>query len=190
MKCLVLFVAMAALAQQPPVRVLVAYHSETGNTEKLAQAISKGAAAVDGTEVTLRKTAEVKDEDILRADGILVGTPIQWSNLSAEAKRFLDRVGAVLAKNKTLGDGKTAGTFCTGGAVSTGKDLARFSVLSAFLTMRFLVIGGIDADGFGTLGPQATTGSADPGMSEKELEEGRQFGERFARLTQRMRPPR
>jgi NAD(P)H dehydrogenase (quinone) len=190
MKCLVLFVAMAALAQQPPVRVLVAYHSETGNTEKLAQAISKGAAAVDGTEVTLRKTAEVKDEDILRADGILVGTPVQWSNLSAEAKRFLDRVGTVLAKNKTLGDGKTAGTFCTGGAVSMGKDLARFSVLSAFLTMRFLVIGGIDADGFGTLGPQATTGSADPGMSEKELEEGRQFGERFARLTQRMRPSR
>jgi NAD(P)H dehydrogenase (quinone) len=189
-RCLALFVAVAALAQQPPTRVLVSYDSQSGNTEKLAQAIQKGAASVEGAEVTLKKTADVRDEDILRSDGILLGTPIHWSNVSAEAKRFLDHVGAVLSKSKTIGEGRTAGTFCTGGGVSMGKDIARLSVLSAFMTMRFLVIGGIDADGYGTLGPQATTGSADPGMSQKELEEGRQFGERFARLTQRMRASR
>jgi multimeric flavodoxin WrbA len=89
-----------------------------------------------------------------------LGTPVHWSNLSAETKRFLDHTGAVLWKAKTTGDGRTAGAFCTGGAVAMGKDVARLSILSAFLTMRFMVIGEVDADGFGTLGPQATTSSA------------------------------
>jgi NAD(P)H dehydrogenase (quinone) len=195
MKRFLLLVGIAALAlqpslataQQPAVRILVAYHSETGNTEKLAQAIRNGAASVAGVEVTLRKTTEVKDEGIVQYDGILVGTPVHWSNLAAETKRFLDRVGATLWKAKTTGDGRTAGAFCTGGGVAMGKDVAPISILSAFLTMRFMVIGGVDTDGFGTLGPEATTGSADPGVSEKEQEEARRFGERFARLTRQIR---
>jgi NAD(P)H dehydrogenase (quinone) len=177
-------VVHSAFAQEPAVtRILIAYHSESGNTEKLAEAIRKGAASVAGAETTLRKTVDVKDEEIVRYDGILVGTPVQWSNLSAETKKFLDRIGAALWKAKANGDGRTAGAFCTGGGVSMGKDVARISILSAFLTMRFTVIGGVDADGFGTLGAEATTGTADPGLSEKELEEARRFGERFARLT-------
>jgi NAD(P)H dehydrogenase (quinone) len=192
MKCLLLLAAAAAFAQQPPApaRVLVVYHSQKGNTEKLARAVEKGAASVAAIEVTLRKSAEVKNEEILRADGIVLGSPVHWSTLSAEAKRFLDQVGAVLSKSKTIGEGKTAGTFCSGGSVAMGKDLARMSVLAAFLTMRFTVIGGVDAEGFGTLGPEATTGAADPGISYKELEEARQFGERFARFTLKMRGPR
>lgn len=190
MRLLVLLMAAAALAQQPPTRILISYHSDTGNTEKLAQAVRKGAASVAGVEATLKKTVEVKDEEIVRSDGIVLGTPVHWSNLSAEAKRFLDRAGAALWKAKTTGDGRTAGVFCTGGGVAMGKDAARMSVLSAFLTMRFTVIGGVDADGFGTLGPEATTGPADPGISEKELEEARRFGERFARFTRQLRAAR
>jgi hypothetical protein len=68
-----------------------------------------------------------------------------------------------------------------------GKDTARWSVLSALLTMRFVVVGGVDAAGFGTLGPEATTGADDPGISAKEEKEARQFGERFARMTKQIR---
>lgn len=53
---LTLLVSLVALAQQPPTRILVAYDSDTGNIEKLAQSIRTGAAAVVGVEVTLRKT--------------------------------------------------------------------------------------------------------------------------------------
>jgi NAD(P)H dehydrogenase (quinone) len=184
---LTLVAATAALAQQPPIRILVAYHSETGNTEKLAQAVGKGAGSVEGVEVAMRRTADVKDEDIPRFDGFIVGTPVQWANASTETKRFLDRIGAALWKAKMTGDGRTAGAFCTGGGVAMGKDVARLSIISAFLTMRFTIIGGVDADGFGTLGPEATTGSADPGISEKEQDEARRFGERFARMTRQIR---
>ena len=187
MKLALLLFAATALAQPPPVRILIAYHSQTGNTEKMAQAIQKGVASVEGVEVTLRKIADVKDQEILQADGIVVGTPVYWSNLSAETKRFLERVGDVLWKAKTNGDGRTAGAFCTGGGVAMGKDVARLSILSALLTMRFIVIGGVDDAGFGTLGPEATTGPAGRGVGEKEQEEARNFGERFARMTRQIR---
>ncbi len=187
MKVLLLLAAGALFAQQPPVRVLIAYHSETGNTAKIAEAIRKGAAAVGGVEVTLRKTADVRDEEILQADGVIAGTPVQWGNASTETRRFLDRVGAVLWKANRNGDGRAAGAFCTGGGVAMGKDVARLSILSAFLTMRFTVVGGVDDAGFGTTGPEATTGADDPGISEKEQEEARRFGERFARATRQLR---
>ena len=190
MRYILLLASVAALAGQPPARILVAYHSDTGNTEKLAQAVRSGAASVAGVTVTLRKTAEFKPEEIVQYDGVVVGTPVHWSNVSAETKAFLDRIGNALWKAKSNGDGRTAGAFCTGGATAMGKDQTRLSILSAFITMRYTVIGGVDAEGFGTLGPEATTGPADPGVSEKELEEARRFGERFARLTRQIRSSR
>jgi hypothetical protein len=45
----------------------------------------------------------------------------------------------------------------------------------------------VDDQGFGTMGPEATTGPADPGVSDKEQEEARSFGERFAKLTRQLR---
>ncbi|MBI5280857.1 MAG: flavodoxin family protein [Candidatus Solibacter usitatus] len=179
--------SLAAAAQQPPVRVLVAYHSGTGNTEKLAQSVRDGASAVQGVEVTLRKVSDFKYDEITGYDGVVLGTPVHWSGVSVEAKRFLDGIGAALWKAKATGDGRTAGVFCTAGHPSMGKDTVRLSVLSAFLTMRFVVVGGVESEGYGTLGPEATTGSTDPGISEKELTEARRFGERFARTTRQLR---
>ena len=178
----------ATLAAEAPTRILVAYHSETGNTEGLAKAVRAGAASVSGVEALPRKVADVTTEDIINADGILLGTPVYWGSLTPEAKSFLDRVGNTLMKaRKTAGEGRTAGAFCTGGNIASGKELARLAILAGFLHMRFLVIGAVDAEGYGTLGPEATTGAADPGLSPKELEEARRFGERFARLTRQIR---
>jgi NAD(P)H dehydrogenase (quinone) len=187
MKLACFLLAVSMMAQEPATRLLIAFHSETGHTEKVAKAIQAGAAPVPGVSVVLRKTGDVRDEDILSADGVIVGTPVQWANLTAETKRLLDRIGEVLWKAKKTGDGRTAGAFCTGGGVAMGKDTARSSILSALLTMRFVVVGGVDAAGFGTLGPEATTGPDDPGISAKEEEEARRFGERFARITKQIR---
>lgn len=187
MKLLLLLAVATAMAQEAPTRVLIAYHSETGNTEKLARAVHAGFSSVPGVTAVLRRTADVTDEDILTADGLIVGTPVQWSNMTADTKRLLDRVGAVLWRAKKTGDGRTGGAFCTGGGVAMGKDTARLSILSALLTMRFTIVGGVDAAGFGTLGPEATTGPDDPGIGAREDKEARHFGERFARTTKQMK---
>ena len=182
-----LLISQAGIAA-PAVRILVAYHSQTGNTAKLAAAVREGAASVAGAEVLLRAVEEATTNDIVKSDGIVLGTPVHWGSLSAESKRFLDRVGEALGKaSKTLGEGRTAGMFCTAGGVSNGQEMARLDGIAAFLHMRFVVIGGVNDDGFGSLGPQAVTGGSPPGVSERDRAEARRFGERFARLTLQFR---
>ncbi len=166
--------------------ILVAYYSETGHTEALSRALVEGIESVEGVEAVLRTVSKASDEDIRRADGILVGTPVYWASLHARVKDFVDRVGQVLDED-THGEGRTAGAFCTAGAIASGKELARLSILAAFLNMRFVAVGGLELDGFGNLGAEATTGPADPGLSEVELEAARRSGARFARITAQMR---
>ncbi len=183
--CTLLMAAAAGAAA--PARILIAYHSRTGNTEKMAAAVREGAASVAGVEIVLRKVAEVSADDIVKADGIVLGTPVEWGNLSAEAKRFIDRVGEALGKaGATYGEGRTAAVFCTGGSPSNGQEMARMSVIAAFLAMRFVIVGGVNEEGFGSLGPQAVTGSKPPGVNDRELADARRFGERFARLTRQL----
>ncbi len=139
--------------------------------------------------MTLRKVADVTDDEIRTADGIVLGTPVQWGNLSVGwAKRFLDRVGEVLSKaGRTLGDGRTAGVFCTAGSPSNGQEMARLGAIAAFLAMRFVIVGGVNDEEFGTLGPQSVTAGSPPGVSTGDRADARRFGERFARFTVRFR---
>jgi hypothetical protein len=65
--------------------------------------------------------------------------------------------------------------------------LARLAMIAEFLAMRFTIVGGVDAEGYGTLGPQATTGAGSKGVDAVAVEEGRAFGERLARVTRQIR---
>ena len=178
----------AAVGAPSPVRILIAYHSRTGNTEKMAVAVREGAASVPDVEIIFRKVADVTSSDIVSADGIILGTPVEWGNLSAEAKRFLDQLGAALAKaGANYGEGRTAAVFCTAGSPSNGQEMARMSAIAAFLAMRFVIVGGVSDQGFGSLGPQAVTGGKPPGVGDRDRAEARRFGERFARLTRQLR---
>jgi NAD(P)H dehydrogenase (quinone) len=187
MRFAIVLFAAAAWAQQPPIRILVSYHSDSGNTAKLAEAIRKGAASVSGVAITHKKASDVNDAEVTGYDGIVFGAPVHWQTASVDGKRFLDRVAAAYMGVPNRADGRTAGVFCTAGAVASGKDLARIGMIAEFLAMRFTIIGGIDAEGFGTLGPQATTGPGAPGVNDAAIEEARAFGERFARLTRQYR---
>jgi NAD(P)H dehydrogenase (quinone) len=191
------FAAIGALGCRPSIlladdpTVLVVFDSRTGNTERLARAVAEGVSHVEGVRGILRRRDEASDEEIRSSSGILLGSPVHWGSLSAETKAFLERVGDVLVRAKELGPEshearervRSAGAFVTGGSPSSGKELARLAILAAFLNMRFVVVGGEDGEGFGTLGAQATTGPSDPGVSEEELAEARRCGERFARVT-------
>lgn len=78
-------------------KVLIIYHSQTGNTQKLAQALSSGAKKA-GAEVSLKKATEVKVEDILGCDVIAIGSPNYFSYMAGAVKDFFDRM--YLVKDK------------------------------------------------------------------------------------------
>ena len=72
-------------------KVLVVYHSQSGNTATLAKAVGKGAANVKGTQVVVKKALEATLEDLLGCDGVAFGTPDYFSYMAGGLKDFFDR---------------------------------------------------------------------------------------------------
>jgi len=75
-------------------KILIVYHSQTGHTEQLAQAVFEGAKAIQDVDVILEKAAEASLEDLLTCDGLAVGTPENFGYMSGMIKDFFDRTYA------------------------------------------------------------------------------------------------
>jgi multimeric flavodoxin WrbA len=73
--------------------LLIVYHSQTGNTLKLAAAARAGAENELVTEVEVRylHASEAGPEDLLWAHGLLLATPENFGYMSGALKDFLDR---------------------------------------------------------------------------------------------------
>ena len=93
-------------------RVLVAYHSMGGNTEKIARAVAEGAGGVEGVEVVLKSAIEVNTEDFKSADGFALGTPDYFSYMAGMLKDMFDRV---FYEVKSHTEGKPCVCFLTHG---------------------------------------------------------------------------
>ncbi|MBN1472124.1 MAG: NAD(P)H-dependent oxidoreductase [Syntrophaceae bacterium] len=72
-------------------QILIVYHSQTGNTGKMADAVFEGAKSIEGVNVDLKKAADATLEDLLAADGLAVGTPENFGYMSGMLKDFFDR---------------------------------------------------------------------------------------------------
>ncbi|MCX5848413.1 MAG: NAD(P)H-dependent oxidoreductase [Deltaproteobacteria bacterium] len=72
-------------------KILIVYHSQTGKTQKIAQAVAEGAKSIEGVEVILKKAADATLEDLLTADGLAIGTPENFGYMSGMVKDFFDR---------------------------------------------------------------------------------------------------
>jgi len=87
---------------------IVIYYSESGNTEKIAKAIS-GAIKSD-----LKKVDEIKPEEVSDYDLIFIGTPVHGSAPAKTVIKFLNnllkltnRKGAAFCTMHSFGDNKT-----------------------------------------------------------------------------------
>ena len=74
--------------------LLIVYHSQSGTTTRMADAIVNGATSpnVEGVEVRVRSALEADSDDLLWADGFILGTPENFGYMSGAMKYFLDRV--------------------------------------------------------------------------------------------------
>jgi len=71
-------------------KVLIVYHTQTGNTEKIAKAVKEGIESL-GIEVIFKKALEAKLEDLLSSQGYVFGTPDYFSYMAGALKDFFDR---------------------------------------------------------------------------------------------------
>jgi NAD(P)H dehydrogenase (quinone) len=167
-----------AQAQLARVSVLIAYHSVTGNTEKMAQGVAEGARAAPEINVVLKRVGEVTADDLLFSDAVVVGSPVYFGNMSGEVKTFFDNW---LLKFDFYRDlkmrNKIGAAFATGGSISNGKEITMMAILEAMLINKMIVISAGGSFGFGA---SATTGPDSPGIDEKELAAAHELGKRVA----------
>lgn len=71
--------------------MLILYHSQSGNTERLAQAVYAGARQETGTESRLVRAFDAGLEDLLASDAVIIGTPENFGYMSGAVKDFFDR---------------------------------------------------------------------------------------------------
>lgn len=71
-------------------RVLVLFHSISGNTEAMAKAVQEGAASA-GAEVILKKAGDAGADDLLNCDAVVMGTANYFSYEAGMMKDFFDR---------------------------------------------------------------------------------------------------
>ena len=173
--------ASAAPSSADTVRVLVVYHSETGNTEALAEAVAEGARTVAGAEVTVKTVDEATSEDLEACDALVIGSPTYWGSMSTPVKQFID------GQRPFMGD-KVGAAFATGGSDGGGKELAVLAILTAMLNNGMIVAGPHYEEAgfrFGSFGVAATTGVDSPGLDEAESTRARLLGERVATVAKR-----
>lgn len=71
-------------------KILVAYYSQTGNTEKIAQVIHETTS--ENHESSLKKLNKVKIEQLDDYDLVFIGSPCHDSDLAKPALRFLNKL--------------------------------------------------------------------------------------------------
>jgi 6-phosphogluconolactonase len=171
------------------VRILVAYHSRTGNTEQMARGVVEGTKRVPGVVTTLKKVSEVSKEDLDAADGIILGCPTYFANVPGEMKTIIDDWNWKMKVDFT---DKVGGAFATAGGQVGGQEHVVVSLLLFMLHNRMVVAGPLyrnEKTGsiWAESGASAITGPLDPGVGEGELDGARRLGERVARLAAKMK---
>ncbi|MBW2285238.1 MAG: NAD(P)H-dependent oxidoreductase [Deltaproteobacteria bacterium] len=71
--------------------VLVVYHSQTGNTLKMAESVADGAAAIEGVRVTVKQALDAGLDDLVGCDGLIIGSPEYFGYMAGMIKDFFDR---------------------------------------------------------------------------------------------------
>jgi len=173
-------------------KALIAYHSDYGNTKKMAEAIAAGMrVGCSGLSIVLRTTDETLLEDLLNADVIVFGTPVHMGSMAWQMKRLIDRAAKLWMEGAL--EGKVGGVFATGGGfggAGGGVEQTMIALHSNFLEHGMVVVGFPKslpgyADGGLQWGPYGRSGNHE-GMpetvSDAALTAARSYGVHLAEI--------
>jgi NAD(P)H dehydrogenase (quinone) len=148
-----------------PTNILVVYYSTYGHVFQMAQAVAEGARGVSGTDVRLRRVAELAEakqklsaqegyrkaqelqkeipeathDDLRWADGICWGTPTRYGNMTAQMKQFIDSTGSLWVKGEL--EDKPAGIFVSTGTIHGGQETTVITSLVPLMHLGMIIVG-------------------------------------------------
>ncbi|GCD88459.1 flavodoxin family protein [Nocardioides sp. LS1] len=141
-------------------RLLIVHHSPTPTVLRLTDAVVAGAHddAIEGVEVVVRHALEATADDVLTADGYLLGTTANFGYMSGALKHFFDTIfleaGGALTEDGSAGAGpggkKPYGLWVHGRYDATGAVRSVQSIVQALPWRQaaevLTVLGDVDED--------------------------------------------
>src|SRR5918997_5528496 len=144
---------------RPMAKILVLYYSSYGHIEQMAQAIAEGARSVTGTDVTVKRVAELVPEEVARKagmkvdqdapiaspneltnyDAVIFGTPTRYGNMAAQMRNFLDQTGALWVRGALVG--KLGSVFASTGTQHGGQETTITSFHSTLFHHGMILVG-------------------------------------------------
>lgn len=140
-------------------RILVLYYSSYGHIEQMAQAVARGAGAVSGAQVDIKRVPELVSEDVAKKSGykldqgapvatvdelpdydaIVFGTPTRYGNMAAQMRNFLDQTGGLWAKGAL--EGRVGSVFASTATQHGGQESTILSFHTTLLHLGFVIVG-------------------------------------------------
>ena len=145
--------------------VLVLFHSEDGNTQKMANYVAEGASEIPGIEVVVKAVAEATRDDVYWCDGIALGSPTYLGTVSAAMKKFWED----LLPDWQKIDGRIGCAFSSQGGWGGGAELTCQALMTILLNFGFLVFGVPDYAGHQFTAHYGATQAGEP-RAAKEIE--------------------
>lgn len=192
--------------------ILVLYYSRTGATEALAREVARGVDAVEGAAARLRTVPPVSAEteatappvpsegppyataeDLAACDGLVLGSPTRFGNMSAAMKYFLDGTSAQWLSGKLIG--KPAGLFTSTGSLHGGQEATLLTMAVPLLHHGMLIVGlpyseaalTETTSGGTPYGASHVAGAdANPRLTAEEITLARALGRRVAEIAVRL----
>lgn len=138
--------------------ILVLYFSQYGATAKMANAVAVGVERVEGIEARVRTVPSVSPQteatdppvpqsgppfatldDLADCDGLALGSPTRFGNMSAALKYFIDSTSGLWLSGKLIG--KPAGVFTSTSSLHGGQESTLLSMMLPLFHQGMLLVG-------------------------------------------------
>jgi flavodoxin/ferredoxin len=150
-------------------KTVIVYFSQTGNTEKVAQAIAKGIENTDNPCILI-PLKEVVLEKLKDYDLIGIGTPVFYFQEPWNVRDFIEGLSFL--------KGKLSFVFCTHG----GQDANALPRMARGLKEKgLLILGGLITRGYDSFQPYIEFDYSKGHPDEKDLKEAEEFGQKMVK---------
>lgn len=152
-------------------KISIIYHTESKNTQTVAELIADGARISDKTEVKCMPIEDVDSDFLDASKAVFFGSPVYCGTYTWQMKKWLDTQNHALA-------GKLGAVFATENHLGGGADFAELSLIGCLLVYGMLVYSAGASEG----APYTHFGAVCIREGdEKQKERARIFGSRVAK---------
>ncbi len=140
------------------IKILIVYDSKGGNTYAMAKKVALGVEKVARCEAVIRSVPEVTTnigittaavpetgapyvqlDDLAEHDGLILGSPTHFGNMSAALKHFIDQTSAQWLAGAL--EGKPAAAFTSTGSLHGGQEATLLTMLIPLLHHGMIISG-------------------------------------------------